>query len=116
MPFRDPRVLAFVLIAIGGWLVIWYGEQWYSLPRPSPTDIEDTVDLRLETELKQRGPLLQPTPERLQQLRGTIHAEVEGQIGRERRDLERWIGGGLVLTVLGLGAWFRNRHGRLQEG
>lgn len=116
MPFRDPRILAFVLIAIGGGLLLWYGPQWYQLPQPGPKDIDDTVDLRLETELKQRGPLLQPNAERLQLLRSTIRAEVQGQLGRERRDLERWMGAGLVLTVLGLGAWLRGRPGRVQDG
>ena len=109
MLFRDPRVLAFVLIAIGGGLLTWYGPQWYQLPRWSETDVEDTVEQRLETELAQRGPLLQPTGERLELLRSTLRGEVQGQIRRERRDVERWLAAGLLLCVLGIGALVRSR-------
>ena len=48
MLFRDPRVLAFVLIAIGGGLLIGYGQQWYELPRWDEARIEETVDVKLE--------------------------------------------------------------------
>ena len=109
MLFRDPRVLAFVLIAIGGGLLIGYGQQWYELPRWDEARIEETVDVKLEAELQQRGPLLQPSGARLERLRQTLRTELDAQIRRERRDLERWMGAGLILTMLGLGAALRNR-------
>ncbi len=109
MLFRDPRVLAFVLVATGIGLLGWYGQQWYELPQWSPAEIEQSVELNLALELKQRGPLLQPTAERLEQLRSMIRAEVEGRIRRERRDLERWMAAGLTLILLGTGAWLKIR-------
>jgi hypothetical protein len=110
MLFRDPRALAFVLLAVGVGLLGWYGDQWYRLPAWSDSEIEQSVDLNLEIELARRGPLLQPQGERLDQLRGTLRSEIEAQIRLQRQDLERWMAAGLTLCVLGLGAWLRSRH------
>lgn len=109
MLFRDPRALAFVLIAMGVGLLGWYGDQWYRLPAWNETEIAQSVDLNLALELKQRGPLLQPEGERLERLRQTIRAEIEAQIHRQRLEVERWIAAGLALAVLGIGAWLRAR-------
>jgi hypothetical protein len=109
MLFRDPRALAFVLLAVGTGLLGWYGEAWYRLPAWSEAEVAQSVELNLALELKQRGPLLQPEGARLEQLRQTLRAEIQARIRRERLDVERWLAAGLTLTVLGLGAWLRSR-------
>jgi hypothetical protein len=104
MLLRDPRVFAFVLIAFGVGLLGWYGPKWYALPDWSDAEITQSVELNLALDLQHRGPLLQPTGERLEELRRTVRAEVVGEIKRERDELERWLGAGLVLCVFGAGS------------
>ena len=108
MLLRNPRALAFLLAALGLGVAAWYGEQRWRLPAWSEAEIEQSVELNLAVELQRRGPHLQPAPERLEHLRQTLRTEVEAEIRREREQLERWIGFGLVLTVLGLGLWARD--------
>jgi len=103
MFLRNPRALAFALVAAGIGLVAYHGEQRWRLPEWSTAEIEQSVELNLAIELQRRGPLLQPSGERLDQLRQTLRAEVEADIRRERTGPERWIGIGLLLIVVGLG-------------
>ena len=113
MLFRNPRLLAFLLVAAGIGFAGYYGEQRWRLPAWSEAEIEQSVELNLAVELQRRGPHLQPAPERLEQLRRSLRAEVEAEIRHDREQLERWIGLGLVLTVLGLGLWAREALARL---
>ena len=103
MLFRNPRAFAFVLIAIGTGLLAWYGPQWQRLPEWSDAEIEQSVELNLQLDLQRMGPHLTPSDEKLERLRDVIRAEVLGEIRREREELERWLGLGLLLGVLGLG-------------
>ena len=105
MLLRNPRAFAFLLAAIGIGLLAYYGEQRWRLPQWSEAEIEQSVELNLALELQRRGPHLQPTGERLEQLRATLRGEVEAEIRRERGEVERWIGLGLLLVVLGAGQW-----------
>ena len=112
MLLRNPRALAFLLVALGIGLAAYYGEQRWRLPAWSEGEIEQSVELNLVVELRQRGPHLQPSAGRLDELRAMLRAEVEGEIRREREHLERWIGFGLLLAVVGLGIWAREALGR----
>ena len=113
MLFRNPRFLAFLLIAAGVGLIGYYGEQRWRLPRWSEAEIEQSVELNLALDLQRRGPHLQPSPERLAALRTALRAEVEAEIRRDREQLERWIGFGAILCVLGAGTWFKELLARL---
>ena len=112
MLLRNPRLLAFLFVVIGAGIAAWYGEQRWHLPAWSEAEIAQSVELNLAMELRQRGPHLQPSSERLEVLRAALRGEVEAEIRREREQLERWIGLGLVLVVLGLGMWAREMLGR----
>ena len=107
MLLRNPRFLAFILIAIGVGLLTHYGTQWSRLPAWSEAEIEQSVELNLALELQHRGPHLRPDGERLDELRRTLRAEVEAEIRRERQDLERWMGVGAILCMLGVVSWFK---------
>jgi len=109
MLLRNPNLVAFLLAAIGFALAAVYGEQLWRLPQWSEAEIEQSVELNLELENQRRGPHLRPDGARLEQLRAALRAEVEAEIQRDRQKLERWIGLGLVMMVLGLGQWLRSR-------
>lgn len=103
MLFRNPRAMAFTLIAFGIGLCAYYGEQWYRLPQWSEADIEQSVELNFQLDLQRLGPHLRPSEEKRAELRRMIRLEVEAEIRRERETLERWMGLGAVLCVLGAG-------------
>lgn len=103
---RNPRAFGLVLAAIGLGVVLWYGEQRARLPQWSEAEIAQSVELNLQLDLQRRGPHLQPSEDRLAALRRTLRAEVEAEIRREREQLDRWIGAGLLLLVFGAGQWF----------
>lgn len=105
MLFRNPHLFAFVLAAVGLGLIAYYGEQLSRLPAWTEQEIDQSVELNLALELQRRGPHLQPDAGRLEGLRQTLRQEVEAEIRRDRRDLERWIGLGALLLVFGLGQW-----------
>lgn len=105
MLFRNPRVFAFLMLAVGVGLIGYFGEQRWRLPAWTEADIEESVQLKLAVELHRRGPHLQPTGERLAELHAAVRAETEGAIRREREDVERWIGLGALLCMLGTGRW-----------
>jgi hypothetical protein len=103
MLFRNPRAFAYLLIAIGLCLLGYYGEKLWRLPTWTAAEIEQSVELNLALDLRHRGRHLQPTPEKLAELRTTVRAEVEADIRRERETLERWLGLGAILCMLGVG-------------
>ena len=109
---RKPRAFGLVLAAIGLGVVLWYGEQRARLPQWSEAEIEQSVELNLHLELQRRGPHLQPRDDRLDALRRALRAEVEAEIRRDRQQLDRWIGAGLLLLVFGAGQWLADalRH------
>jgi hypothetical protein len=102
---RDPRFLAFFMIAGGLGLAGWYGLQLYEMPERTPAQVEEIVELRLALELQQMGPLLQPKGEKLEQLERMIRSEVEAQGRLARKAPERWLGIGLVMAVFGTGSF-----------
>lgn len=103
MLFRNPQAFAVLMLAIGIGLIGYYGEQWYRLPKWTEAEIEQSVELNLAIDLNRMGAHLRPTGEKLERLRGIARAEVTGEIRRERETLERWLGAGLILLVLGAG-------------
>jgi hypothetical protein len=105
MLLRNPRALAFLLAAVGIGLAAYYGERLRTLPAWTDAEIEQSVELNLQLELQRRGPHLQPAGERLERLREALRAEVVAEIGRERAKLERGLGIGLLMLVLGAGQW-----------
>lgn len=107
MLFRNPRLFSFVLIAIGTGVVLYYGEQWHRLPQWSEAEVEQSVELNLALDLRNRGPHLQPTGAKLEELRRSVRAEVEADIRREREELERWLGVGAILCMLGVGQFVK---------
>lgn len=100
---RNPRALAFFLLAAGGGLLLWYGESWHKLPTWSEGEIEQSVELNFALEQQRRGPALPLDGAKADRMREVLRAEIHGEIAAERRELERWMGLGAVLVVLGLG-------------
>lgn len=101
-PYR-PRFGVFHLLFVAGLaLASYYGWAWMELPAYTEADIEESVQLNLAIELAQRGPHLQPTPERMERLSARIREEIEGRIAQERETVQRRFGIGLLLVVVGL--------------
>jgi hypothetical protein len=105
MPARDPRILAYFMIAGGLGLAGWYGLELYEMPERTPAQVNEMVELRLALELQHMGPLLQPDATKLGKLQALIRSEVEAHDRLERQAPERWLGIGLVLMVFGASSY-----------
>jgi hypothetical protein len=112
MLFRNPRALAIVMMALGIGLTAWYGQEWYELPEWNEAEIAQSVELNLAADVARMGPHLKPEGEKLERLRQMVREEIEGEIRRERELLEKWMGVGLILFVLGFGQWLAFRLAR----
>jgi hypothetical protein len=102
-PYR-PRVNLFHLIAVAGLsLSAYYGYAWTQLPAYSEAEIEASVELNLAIDLSRRGPHLQPDEAGLERLREQVRAEVIGDLDQARDTVQRRLGIGLLLLVVGGG-------------
>lgn len=106
---RRLRTFAYILVISGVAVLTWHGEQWYRLPVWTEAEIEQSVELNLALDLQRLGPNLRPEGEKLQRLRDMVRAEVVGEIRREREQVEKWLGAGLVLLIFGVGQWLLSR-------
>lgn len=103
MLFRNPKSLAFLLLALGVGLCGYYGQKWYELPEWSEAEIAQSVEINLELDLQRMGPHLRPTGERLEDLRRLVRSEVEAEIRKEREGAQKGLGAGLIALVLAVG-------------
>ena len=97
-------VLPAMMFAIGLGLVFYYGDLWRGLPDYSPAEIEQSAELNLMLDLHRQGPakVAELDQAAVQSLRQRMLDEVQAEILRERRDIQRGIGTGAVLLMLGL--------------
>lgn len=97
-------VLPAMMFAIGLGLVFYYGDLWRGLPAYSPAEVEQSAELNLMLDLHRQGPakIVGLDQAEIQALRQKMLDEVQAEILRERRDIQRGVGTGVVLLVLGL--------------
>jgi hypothetical protein len=101
---RRVPLLPFMLFAGGLGICLYYGQQWYELPKYSESDIDASTELNLKLDLQHRGPNLQPAnKEELERLRAGVRYEITSSIKAERDKVTQRFGIGLVALVLGLG-------------
>lgn len=110
-PRRTPRLIAvpLVLLAVGLWLTMTYGERWYHLPKYSEQDVSASVELNLALDLQLRGADAQPDAAGIEKLRAQIRQEVTADIRRERSEIEQYLGLGLIALILAGGALLADR-------
>jgi len=101
---QKPRLAALpaMMFAAGLGMVFWYGHALWTLPAYSPAEIEQSVELNLMLDLQRRDASFATDAVKLSQLRTQLHGEVTAAIASDKRQLQRYIGVGLVLTLMGL--------------
>ncbi len=102
MLFRNTRIFALLWLSVGIGLSGYYGIEWYEQADWTPAEIEQSVELNLAIDLQRRGPLLQPTGEKMLQLQQLVRSEVEAQIHREQAAVRRGFFAGVTMLLLGL--------------
>jgi hypothetical protein len=101
---RRVPVLPFMLFAGGLGICLYYGQQWYELPKYSESDIDASTELNLKLDLQHRGPNLQPAnKDELERLRAGVRYEITSSIKAEHDKLTQRFGIGLIALVLGFG-------------
>ena len=82
---RRVPLLPFLLFAGGLGICMYYGQQWYELPKYSDADIEASTELNLQMDLQHRGPNLQPaSKDELDRMRAEVRFEITSSIQAER--------------------------------
>ena len=102
-PRRNPLLMPFFFAALGVGLAGWYGQAWHELPRYSDSDIDASVEANLAVDLARLGANLQPDKSGLERLRAQIHAEVLGDINKDKREAQQGFAAGLICLVLSAG-------------
>lgn len=102
-----------MLFAAGLALVLYYGDLWWRLPLYSAADLEQSAELNLMLDLQRDGVTDTSTVSAamLESRRQQLKAEVENEVLRERREVQRGFATGAALTVFSLAqmVWMRQR-------
>lgn len=96
-----PGAVGALIAAIGFGVAVWYGWEWYHVPRWSEQEIVGSVELNLALDLS-RQPPDSLTAEARDQLRAQIRREVEAQIAREVEEPRGYTLAGLAIGMFGL--------------
>lgn len=101
---QKPRFFAMpaLLFAAGLGLVFYYGHAWYRLPVYSPAEIEQSVDINLALDQQRRGVTGSTNEAELARLRQRIADELVAEIHREQREVQGYVGTGVILLLMGL--------------
>lgn len=101
---QKPRLatLPALLFAVGLGMLMFYGHAWWRLPDYSGDDIEQSVELNLAIDLQRRGTSGGLGAEQVERLRAQVRDEVRAAIAADQYEALRYIGIGLLLTVMGL--------------
>ena len=93
------------MIAMGVAMTAFYGDRWRSFEPLPEEQVQEQLQIRLATELVQRGEHMRPEGEKLLRLVNQIETEIRADNLQEKREIERWLGIGLVVLVIGTGQW-----------
>ncbi len=102
---RNPTRLPALMIAMGVAITVYYGDRWRQFQPMPEEQVQEQLQIRVATELAQRGAHLQPRGEKLIRLVEQIEAEIRAADAQERREIERWLAIGLFVLVIGTGQW-----------
>ncbi len=101
---QKPRFFAMpaLMFAAGLGLVFYYGHAWYRLPVYSPAEIEQSVEINLALDQQRRGVAPSSDAAELARLRQGIADALAAEIYREKREVQGYVGTGVILLLMGL--------------
>ena len=97
-----------LLVAFGLGVMLWYGWDWYHLPRWSAGEIEQSVELNLALALRRTGAQM-PDPVQAEAMRARIRRELLAEIAREQEQPRGYTMAGLVIALFGFAQIFIRR-------
>lgn len=89
-----------LMIAFGLGVALWFGWDWYHLPKWSEEEIRASVELNLQLDLSRIS--REVGEAELSDMRASIREEVEAEIARESEEPRGFTIAGLVIAALGL--------------
>jgi hypothetical protein len=102
-PRRQPMLTPFLFFAVGLGLLGWYGLEWRHLPHYDESDIVASVEANLAMDLSRMTPEARQDEALITRLRSDIRLELVADIERERQEVERGLGIGLICLVAAFG-------------
>lgn len=91
-----------LLFASGLGAAFYYGHAWYRLPVYSAAEVEQSIEINLAIELRQRNAALKLDDASIESLRQRIEADLKMEIAQEQRTMQQGVATGLILLAMGL--------------
>lgn len=86
-------------------ITAYYGDRWRQFEPLPEAQVQEQLQIRLATELVQRGEHMRPQGNKLIRLVNRLEAEIRADNIQEKREIERWLAIGLFVLVIGTGQW-----------
>lgn len=104
---RRPPMLGFFILSIGLGICLYYGMEWYELPRYTEAEIDQSTELNLQMDLQRMGAHLQPkTPDELAIMRAKLRYEITDSIKQQNDKVHLRFSVGLIALIIGVGQLF----------
>ena len=102
---RNPTRLPALLVAVGLAFSAYYGDLLRKFePRPEE-QIRELIQIEVAKALVARGDHLRPEGDKLLALVAQIESEVRAEDRLAKRQIEKWLGIGLFVLVIGIGQY-----------
>ncbi|MDN5875039.1 MAG: hypothetical protein L0H29_11740 [Sinobacteraceae bacterium] len=108
-PQRLRAALAFLFVASGLGMCMWYGDSWLNLPDYSTAQIEQTAQLNVMYSMYNAPSPKALTPEQVRQRVDHERQRVVAAIHEQRTHVVTGLVAGLVLMVLGVAQYLLRR-------
>ena len=108
-------MLGFFILSVGIGICLYYGMEWYELPRYTEAEIEQSTELNMQLDLQRMGDHLRPqTRDEMELMRAKLRAEITGSIKEQSDKVHLRFSVGLIAVVIGIGqlvsSWMLRRR------
>lgn len=96
-----PGSVGAMIAAVGMGVAIWFGWDWYHMPRWSQMEIEQSIELNLALDLS-RQPVGAVSLDQQNQMRERLRREIKAEIAKESELPRGFTMAGLLMATFGL--------------
>ena len=100
-------MLGFFILSVGIGICLYYGVEWYELPRYTEADIEQSTVMNMQIDLQRMGDHLRPqTKDDMELMRAKLRSEIVSSIKEQSDKVHLRFSVGLIALIIGIGQLF----------